>query len=114
MKTFKCIADVERFQEHPLHATIKELVSMMISDYPEYRPQDDGYLVLIERNDVNRVLDDLDMPWRLSEVPFEAVTRVKDAFHANWIPTSQFTLGILVPDKEWLPDDVRRHLEAHI
>ena len=27
---------------------------------------------------------------------------------------NQFALSILVPDEEWLPGDVRRHLEAHL
>jgi hypothetical protein len=70
--------------------------------------------VLLEPDDVHRVLDDLDMPWRLSEVPFEAVTMVGGLFHAVYIPNNQFALSILVPDEEWLPEDVRRHLEAHI
>ena len=69
MKTFKSIADVEQLRNHPLHDTIKSLVSTMITEHPEYRPEDDGYLVLIEPDDVDRVLGDLDMPYRLAEVP---------------------------------------------
>ena len=76
MKTFKSIPDVEQFRDHALHATIKKLVSTIINDYPEYVPEDDGYLVLIEPGDVNRVLGDLDMPYRLSEVPFKGVTMI--------------------------------------
>jgi hypothetical protein len=68
MITFKSIADVEHIHHHPLHATVKSLFLSIINDYPEYRPEDDGYLVLIEPGDVDRVLDDLDMPYRLSEV----------------------------------------------
>ena len=64
MKTFKSIPDVERFRHHPLHATAKSLFLSIINDYPEYRPEDDGYLVLIEPGDVDCVLDDLDMPQR--------------------------------------------------
>jgi len=80
MKTFKSIADVDRFRNHPvyasLHDTVESLVVPVITAYPDYRPEDDGYLVLIEPADVDRVLDDLDMPYRLSEVPFEDVTVV--------------------------------------
>jgi hypothetical protein len=114
MKTFKSIPDLEQLRNHPLHATIKSLVATSIVATPEYRPEDDGYLVLIEPDDVNRVLSDLDMPWRLSEVPFEAVTMVDGLFHAVYIPNNQFALSILVPDADWLPEDVRGHLEAHI
>ena len=74
MNTFKSITDVEQLRDHPLHATIESLFLSIINEYPEYRPEDDGYLVLLEPGDVERVLSDLDMPYRLSEVPFEGVT----------------------------------------
>ncbi len=114
MKTFKSITDLEQLRNHPLHDTVKEIISPYIDD-PNYRPQDDGYVALIEPGDVDRVLSDLDMPWRLSEVPFEAVTMIAEAaYHCLYIPTNQFALSVLAPDEEWLPDDVRQHLEAHI
>ena len=114
MKIFKSISDVEQLRNHPLHATIKKLVSTIIADYPEYRPEDDGFLVHIEADDVDRVLEDLDMPYRLSEVLFEGVTMIDGCFLAVWLPNNQFGLDFLIPDAEWLPGDVRRHLEAHL
>jgi len=118
MKTFKCITDIEQLRDHgayaPLHATVESLVSTMIGDYPEYVPEDDGYLVLIEPADVDRVLNDLDMPYRLSEAPFEGVTMIDGCFLAVWLPNNQFGLDFLVANENWLPDDVRRHLEAHL
>ena len=113
MITFKTASDLEQLRNHPLHATVKEIISPYIDD-PDYRPQDDGYVALLESGDVNRVLSDLDMPWRLSEVPFEAVTVVNQCLHCLYIPNNQFALSIMVPDAEWLPNDVRQHLEAHI
>jgi hypothetical protein len=114
MKTFKSITDVEQFRDHPLHATVQSLVSTMIADCPEYRPEDDGWLVLLEPGDVDRVLDDLDMPYKLFEVPFEGVTKVDGCFLAVWLPNNQFGLDFLIPDEASLPCDVRRHLEAHL
>ncbi|MEN8108279.1 MAG: hypothetical protein ABFS22_09755 [Pseudomonadota bacterium] len=114
MKTFKSVPDLDRFRDDPLYATIKELISTVIAEYPEYVPEDDGYLVLIEPGDVDRVLSDLDMPWRLSEVPFEGVTMIDDCFHAVYLPNNQFALGFLIPDEDWLPEDLRRHLEMHL
>ena len=113
MKTFKSLSDLEQLRNHPLHDIVKEIISLYIDD-PEYRPQDDGYVALIELGDVDRVLSDLDMPWRLSEVPFEAVTMVNQCLHCLYIPNNQFALSILVPDEEWLPENVRRYLEAHL
>jgi hypothetical protein len=114
MKTFKSVSDLEQVRNAPLYATIKSLVSLIIADCPEYRPEDDGWLVMIEPGDVDRVLDDLDMPRRLSEVPFEGVTVIDGCFLAVWLPNNQFGLDFLIPDEAWLPGDVRRHLEAHL
>ena len=113
MKTFKSASDLEQLLDHPLHDTVKEIISPYI-DGPDYRPQDDGYVALLEPDDVDRMLSDLDMPWRLSEVPFEAVTVVDGCFHAVYLPNNQFALSILVSLEDWLPEDVRRHLEAQI
>jgi hypothetical protein len=54
MKTFKSIPDLEQLRSHPLHDTVESLVVQVIQSYTEYRVV--GF--------------DLDMPWRLSEVPF--------------------------------------------
>ena len=114
MKTFKCITDVEQLQYDPLHDTVESLVVPVIAATPNYRPEDDGYLVVLEPGDIDRVLSDLDMPWRLSEVPFEGVTMIDHCFYAVYIPNNQFALGFLIPDAEWLSGDVRRHLESHL
>ena len=123
MKTFKSTYDVEQLRNDPIHHTIydtvKELVVPVIAEYTDsvhpYRPENDGFLVLVEPDDVDRVLTDLDMPWRLSEVPFEGVTMVDGHFfYAVYIPNNQFAIGLLIPDEAWLPGDVRRHLEDHL
>ena len=113
MKTFKSASDLEQLLDHPLHDTVKEIIAPYIDD-PNYRPEDDGYVALLGPGDVDRVLSELDMPWCLSEVPFEAVTMIDGCFHAVYLPNNQFALSILVPDEVWLPEDTRRHLEAHI
>jgi len=113
MKTFKSISDVDRIRNEPVHATIEKLVAVFAEQTP-YRPADDGYLVLIGPDAVDRDLNDLDMPYRLSEVPFEGVTVVDGHFHSVYISNNQFALSFLIPDANWLPGEVRRHLEAHL
>ena len=54
---------------------------------------------------MDRVLDDLDMPYRLSEVPFEGVTVIDGCFLAVWLPNNQFGLDFLIPDGDWMPGD---------
>jgi hypothetical protein len=76
MKTFRSIADVEQFRSHPLHDTVESLVVPVLKFYAgsgyTYHPENDGYLALIEPGDVDRVLDDLDVPYRLSGGPSKA------------------------------------------
>jgi hypothetical protein len=114
MKTFKSIDSMEHFRNDPLYQTIHELIAEVIAECADYRPEDDGCLVLIDSGDTDRALTDLDVPWRLAEVPFESVTALDGCFHAVYLPSDQFALGFLIPDAEWLPDDLRRHLEAHL
>ena len=117
MKTFKSISDVKQVLGTPVHDTVRELVVPVIesfSDSAPYRPEDDGYLVLIEPDDVDRVLDDLDIPHQLSDVPYEAVDMIDGHFHAFYIPNNQFCIDFLIPDEEWLPDVLRKHLEDHL
>ena len=114
MITFKSIPDLEQVRNAPLYATIESLFLSIIADCPEYRPEYDGWLVLIESQDVDRVLDDLDMPYRLAAVPFEGVSMIDGCFLAVWLPNNQFGLDFLIPNEDWLPGDVRRHLENHL
>ena len=114
MITFKQPEDLDKPPAtDPAYATVKEIISPYIDD-PNYRPSDDGYLAILDPGDVDRVLSDLDLPWRLSEVPFEAVTLTDGWYETSWVPTNQFVLTILVSNDDWLPDDVRRHLESHL
>ena len=98
MKTFKSIPDVKQVQGTPVHDTVRELVVPVIesfSDSAPYRPEDNGYLVLIERDDVDRVLDDLDIPHRLSELPppqWHSLNKIahslKDSVTGGWLAAS--------------------------
>ena len=114
MKTFKSIPDLEQVRNDPVYATIKSLFLPVIAEYPDYRPEDDGYLVLIEPADAARILDDLDVPYRLSEVPFEGVCMIDGCFHAVYLANNQFALGFLIPDADWVTGELRRVLEAHL
>ena len=117
MKTFKSISDVEQVRDDPVYASIYDTVKQLVATYtddPSYRPHDDGYVVLLEPDDVDRVLDDLDIPYRLSEVPFEVVSMIDDHFYGLYLANNQFGISFLIPDAEWLPDELRRHLEKNL
>ena len=116
MKTFKSAACLDRVRGDPLHDTLRGLLLPIVCPHAhrEYCPEEDGYLVLIEPGDIDRVLDDLDVPYRLAEMPFEVVSKVDGHWHAFYLANNQFGLSFLIPDAEWLPDDLRRHLEENL
>jgi hypothetical protein len=113
MKVFRSISDVEQLRNDPIYDTVKQLVATYTDD-PNYRPQDDGYVVLIEPDAVDRVLNDLDIPYRLAEVPFEVVTMIDGCYYGLYLANNQFGISFLIPDAEWLPDELRRHLEENL
>ena len=110
MKKFESLSDVEKIRDDPLYATVKQLVATYTDD-PCYRPQDDGYVVLLEANDVDRVLD---IGYRLSEVPFEVVTMIDDHFYGLYLANNQFGISFLIPDADWLKGELRQHLEENL
>ena len=111
IKTFKSIPNVEQLRNHSLHDTVESLVVPVLKFYADsghpYLPENDGFLILIGAGDVDRVLDDLDIPYRLSEVPFEGVTVADGCFYAVYLANNQFALGFLIPDAAWLPGELR-------
>ena len=100
MQTFKSVASVEALRHSPLYATLKDLVAMVIGDQPDYRREDDGYFVLIEAGDVDRVLYDLDLPWRLADVPWEGEQICDGHYYAVYLGTDDYGMGFVIPDAE--------------
>ena len=111
MKTFKSITDLEQLRNHPLQSTLKELIVPVIAAYTSYRPEDDGYLVLIEPADVDRALDDLDMPWRLHH---PAEYAVFSAMPKNGASNSKFheDVSTLMKDHLVIEDIIRNAIES--
>ena len=73
MKTFKCHSDLEQLDcNDPAYPVIEELIELLIDDFPEqpYNADDYGYICLVEPADTDRVLSDIDMPWRLADIPW--------------------------------------------
>jgi len=69
---------------------------------------------LIEPPDVYRRLHELGLSYRLHEIPFEGVSLEEGLFHAVYVPNNQFALSVLIPDADWLPDELRAHLMENL
>jgi hypothetical protein len=113
MRTFKSATDVEQVRSDPIYATVKQLVATYTDD-PAYVAREDGFVVAVESQDLDRVLNDLGIPYRLAEVPFEVVTMIDGCYYGLYLANNQFGISFLIPDAEWLPDELRRHLEKNL
>lgn len=116
MITFKSRADLEKLGiEDPARPIVSELIQQLIDDFtfPDrpYSPDDSGYLVLIEPEDTGRVLNDLDMPWRLIDIPWEGASMRHGFIYAVYLGTDDYGMGFVIPDAEWVNGELRELLE---
>ena len=111
MKIFSSLSSLDQIRGSPLGPMLREIVIRMLGHF-EYRPEDDGFVVLIEEGDVDRVLTDLCLPYRLCEVPFEAVHMTEGHFCGVYLANNQFAISFLVPDAPWIRGKLRKHLES--
>jgi hypothetical protein len=112
--TFKCLADLGQLPEgHTARSVIKELIELLIDDFPEqpYNADDYGYLVLVEPGDTDRELLDLGMPWRLAEIPWEGASLWDHHFYAVYLGTDDYGVGFVIPDAPWVNGELRQVLE---
>lgn len=114
--------DLEKIpKDNPAYPILDELCTNLIDNYPEYSPDADGWIVLLqaETNDFTRPLTDI-WPEGTEEnstllalkFQWEGVERKDDGFYrAIYLANNQFGLYFLIPDCPELSDDVRESLE---
>ena len=107
MKTFKQHSDLEKLNsDDPAYPAMEELVRVLIDDFTEpgqsYNPDDFGYLVLIEPEDIDRELTEIDMPWTLEQVPWEGASMRDGFFYSVYLGTDDYGMGFVIPDAPWV------------
>jgi len=92
------------------------LVRLLIDDFTwenhPYDPDDYGYIVLIEKGDIDRVLNEIDMPWRLADVPWEGASMRDGFYYAVYLGTDDYGMGFVIPDAPWVNGRLREVLES--
>ena len=116
MITFKHHSDLSKLaRDDPAYPVMEELVRVLIDDFNEpgqaYDADDFGYLVLIEPGDVDRELNEIDMPWTLADVPWEGASMRQGFIYAVYLGTDDYGMGILIPDAPWVNGQLRKTLE---
>ena len=90
--------------DHPAHEIARELLSRI--------QPGEGYLVLIEAEDLDRELSLPELPMRLDRIDWEGVSRRPGYFHAVHLTNDEFGIGFLIPDS--VDGRLRARLEEHL
>ena len=75
---------------HPAYEIVRELLSRI--------QPGEGYLVLIEPEDLDRDLPLPELPMRVDLIDWEGVSRHPGYFHAVHLTNNEFGIGFLIPD----------------
>ena len=116
MITFKTTEDLSKLPyDHPAHATVKELIEQLISAYSPpgraYDAEDDGYILLVQKNDVDRTLDELWDGATLLNIPWEGITLQDDFYIAIYLANNEYGLSFVIPDADWVDGELREMIE---
>jgi hypothetical protein len=76
MRSFKSLADLSQLPAtDPAYPVVRRLIETCILPYdtPEspYRPDDEGWIVLIDEGDIGQPLTDVWEDWTLLDIPWE-------------------------------------------
>lgn len=94
---------------HPAYPLIRDAIQSF--SHPEYNPEDEGFVVLIEPDDIDRPF------WGdhyLHTIPWEAIQYQDGYFRAVFIPNNEFSLVVLIPDAPWINGALREVIEENL
>jgi len=119
MLEFKSTEDLAKLSpDDPAFPIVADLVRRLIIEYVaegyDYRPEDDGWIVLIEEQDQDRTLTEIWSDWTLLDIPWEGISLVDGFYQAVFLANDQFGIVFLIPDAPWLNDDLRRMIDDHL
>ena len=119
MRHFKSLSDLQQLSpDDPAYPVVKGLVQSCIVPYdtPDqpYRPDDEGWIVLVEEQDVEGPLTDIWDDWTLLDVPWEGITKVDGYFQAIFLANNEFGLVFVIPDAPWVNGKLREVIEENL
>ncbi len=118
MLQFKHPHDLKQLPEtHPAYPLIKDLVARLIVDFPPgraYAPEDDGWIALIEEQDIDRVITEIWSDWKLAEVEWEGITYRDGFWQAIYLSDNEKGFVIVIPDEPWITAELREKIEFYL
>jgi hypothetical protein len=131
MIAFKSPDDISKLStEDPAYPVIENLAhKLLVTTESMARPYDsdaDGWLILVEESDADRVLHEiwedftlLNAAWegvahQVTEQGTELVSKQYSFYIAIFIGAGDFGLVFVIPDEAWLPNELRDVLEDNL
>ena len=119
MLEFKSPEDLSKLSpDDPAFPIVEDLVKRLITDYIaegyDYIPEDDGWIVVIEEHDKDRVLSEIWSDWTLLDIPWEGITLRDGYFTAVFLANDQFGIVFIIPDAPWVTGELRKMIEGHL
>jgi hypothetical protein len=119
MLTFKSFECLSRLGPHdPARPVINDLLNSIITEAQKsghnYQPDNDGFVVLIDRDDADRELDLFTPPRKLEDVFWEGVHVSGDYFVAVFVPNNSFSMACVIENSDSLSLGLRRVLCANL
>ena len=100
MITFKSPEDLSKLSpDDPAFPIVKDLIKRLITNYIaegyEYKPEDDGWICVVQQCDKDRVLSEIWSDWTLLDIPWEGISLVGDYYQGVFLANDQFGLVFL-------------------
>ena len=119
MLEFKSTEDLAKLPpDDPVFPIVEDLVKCLITDYIaegyDYRPEDDGWIVVIEEHDKDRVLNEIWSDWTLHDIPWEGITLRDGYFLCLFLANNQFGIEFVIKDAPWVDGDLRKMIEDNL
>jgi len=119
MLEFKSAEDLSKLSpDDPAFPIVEDLIKRLITEYIaegyEYIPADDGWIVLIEPEDVDRELDELWEGCTLLSIYWEGISKQGDFFIAIYLANNQYGLCFVIPDAPWVNGELRKIIEDNL
>jgi hypothetical protein len=109
MVIFKTQQDLSKLDiSDPSYAVIKNNLHRMSDLYPDH-----GYLILIEEGDTDKILDLPEVKRRMADIRWEGVVKQDGFYYAVYLTNNEFALEFLIPDSDWVSDELRKVLEEN-
>lgn len=108
MLTFKSMHDLDQLAPtDPAYVVVRKHCQTIVN------PEDRGYLVLIQKEDAEGVLDLPELKRRLVDLSWEGVIKEDGFYYAVYLTNNEFALEFLIPDADWIKGELRESLKAH-